>query len=161
MRDQLTGLANRRAWDERFVHELRKAARSGTPLSVAVIDLDGLKRVNDTCGHGEGDRLIERCASAWRHAVRETDFVARLGGDEFFVLLPDCPEPEAMEVGRRMLHAVPSDQRFSLGVARWDGVESGDALIARADRAMYDAKAAGGGRMALAGAPVLSSRSLA
>jgi diguanylate cyclase (GGDEF)-like protein len=151
LRDQLTGLANRRAWDERFALELQRATRSGLPLSVAVVDLDGLKRVNDTFGHAEGDRLIQRAAAAWRLAVRDVDFIARLGGDEFFVLLPDCPQPEAEAVAHRLLHAVDGHPFASIGVATWEG-EAGDALVARADRAMYDAKAAGGARIVVAGA---------
>jgi diguanylate cyclase (GGDEF)-like protein len=95
LRDQLTGLANRRAWDERFAYDLATASRSARPLSVAVIDLDELKHVNDTHGHAHGDRVIQRCAQAWRGAVRDTDFIARLGGDEFLVLLPDCPTSDA------------------------------------------------------------------
>ena len=150
MRDQLTGLANRRAWEERFRHELESARRSGAPLSVAVVDLDGLKAVNDSFGHAEGDRLIERCAYAWSDAVREIDFIARLGGDEFFVLLPDCGEPGAAEVAQRLLTAVDGEDAFSIGIATWDGVESGDELIGRADRAMYAAKARGGAQAAFA-----------
>jgi diguanylate cyclase (GGDEF)-like protein len=150
MRDQLTGLANRRAWDERFAHELSTARRSALPLSVAVVDLDELKRVNDTHGHRRGDLLIQRCAQAWRDAVRDTDFIARLGGDEFLVLLPDCPTPDARDVAQRMLDASASAHSFSIGIATWDGHEDGDELIGRADRAMYAAKAAGGAQLAFA-----------
>jgi len=149
LRDQLTGLANRRAWDERFAQELRRARRSGTPLSVAVIDIDGLKRINDTFGHGEGDRLIQRSAAAWRSVIRDTDLVARLGGDEFFVLFPECPRHEAEAVARRLLREVDDDHSVSIGIAAWDG-EPGDVLVSRADQAMYQAKAAGGARIAIA-----------
>jgi GGDEF domain-containing protein len=82
MRDQLTGLPNRRAWDDRFEPELERARRSGQPLSVAVLDLDRLKQINDTHGHEQGDRLIRRCAHAWAGALGRSDFLARLGGDE-------------------------------------------------------------------------------
>ena len=153
MRDQLTGLANRRAWDERFAHELSTAKRSARSLSVAVVDLDDLKRVNDTHGHRRGDLLIQRCAQAWRGAVRETDFIARLGGDEFLVLLPDCPAPDARDVAQRMLDSLASVHSFSIGIATWDGHEDGEELISRADRAMYAAKAAGGGQLAFASDP--------
>ena len=87
MRDQLTGLPNRRAWHDRLEQELAAASRSRRPLSVAVVDLDGLKQVNDTHGHEQGDQLIRRSAHAWAAAVRRSDFLARLGGDEFVVLL--------------------------------------------------------------------------
>ena len=155
MQDQLTGLANRRAWDERFAHELQRSSRSALPLCVAVVDLDGFKRVNDLHGHGQGDRLIQRCAEAWSHAVRETDFIARLGGDEFHVLLPDCSPDDAEDVAQRMLDAVASDQACSIGLATWEGQEDGGELVGRADRAMYDAKTAGGAQIVFAADPSL------
>jgi diguanylate cyclase (GGDEF)-like protein len=145
--DPLTGLPNRRAWDERFERELALAGRTGVPISVAAIDLDKLKEVNDALGHEHGDRLIERCARLWAATLRETDFIARIGGDEFLVLLPDCPEPVAEQTARRMLAAAPPEHSFSIGLATWDRGEEGYELIQRADRAMYAAKAAGGNRI--------------
>jgi diguanylate cyclase (GGDEF)-like protein len=150
MRDQLTGLPNRRAWEERFEHELRAAARSGRTLSVAAIDIDGLKLVNDTFGHAYGDRVIERCAHAWARALRETDFIARIGGDEFLAVLPACSVLEAEIVVRRMAASAAPEQPFSIGIATWDGTESGTQLVARADQTMYAAKAAGGARVTTA-----------
>jgi diguanylate cyclase (GGDEF)-like protein len=155
LRDQLTGLANRRAWDGRFAQELQRASRSGMPLSVAVMDIDGLKRINDTFGHAEGDRLIQRAAAAWQLALRDVDFIARLGGDEFFVLLPDCCGHKDEDVARRLVDAVDGYPSVSIGVAAWKG-EAGDLLVARADRAMYEAKAAGGARIVVAGDPALA-----
>ena len=151
--DPLTGLPNRRAWDERFEHELALASRSGRPLSVAAIDLDKLKQVNDALGHEHGDRLIERCARLWANALRETDFIARIGGDEFFVLLPDCPEAQAEQTARRMLATAPPEHSFSIGIATWHGEEQGYELVHRADRAMYAAKAGGGNRITVARGP--------
>ena len=145
MRDQLTGLPNRRAWDDRLERELERARRSGRPLAVAVLDLDRLKRVNDTHGHEQGDRLIQRCAHAWTGTLRQSDLLARLGGDEFAVLLPDCGAAAADEAGRRLLGAVPFNQSCSVGVAVWDEQEAGYELVHRADQAMYAVKAAGGG----------------
>ena len=153
MRDHLTGLANRHAWEERFAHELRSARRTAKPLSLAVIDVDDLKRVNDSLGHAHGDRLIQRCAEACRSATRETDFVARLGGDEFLVLLTDCRASGAREVAERMLDAVGENHSFSIGIATWDGQESGEELVSRGDQAMYAAKAAGGAQIAFAPEP--------
>jgi diguanylate cyclase (GGDEF)-like protein len=150
MRDQLTGLANRRSWDDRFEQELERARRSGQPLSVAVLDLDRLKQINDTHGHEQGDRLIRRCAHAWAGALRRSDFLARLGGDEFVVLLPDCTEVGAEEITRRMLGAVPFNQTCSVGIATWDRDEAGYELVHRADQAMYGVKAAGGGDVSVA-----------
>ena len=80
-RDQLTGLPNRRTWDVRLEQVLHRAADARQPLSVLAIDLDQLKRINDTHGHDEGDRLLQRCARAWSGALRDGDFLARLGGD--------------------------------------------------------------------------------
>ena len=162
MRDQLTGLANRRASDERLAYELRTAGRSARPLSVAMVDLDKLKLVNDRYGHAQGDRLIQRCAQALRVAARETDLIARLGGDEFLVLLPDCPGTEARDVALRLLDALRPDHSASIGIATWEPHERGDELISRADHAMYSAKMAGGARVALApespwGRPLLAA----
>jgi diguanylate cyclase (GGDEF)-like protein len=153
MRDQLTGLANRRAWEERFALELERARRAGTPVSVAVVDLDGFKRINDTGGHAEGDRLLRSYAAGFASAIRGTDFIARLGGDEFLVVFPDCWAPEAAQVAERMLLATGDALGASIGIAAWDGC-TGEALVTRADRAMYEAKAAGGGRIVLAAAAV-------
>ena len=153
MRDQLTGLPNRRAWDDRFERELKRAGRAGQPLSVAVLDIDGLKQINDTHGHQQGDRLLRRCAHAWAGIVRTSDFLARLGGDEFVVLLADCTEDRTLEITRRMLGAVPFKQSCSIGIATWDREEAGYELVHRADQAMYAVKAAGGGDIGLAPAP--------
>jgi len=146
-RDQLTGLPNRRAWDDRLEQELARAAASRRPLSVLAIDLDRLKRINDTHGHQQGDRLLQRCAAAWSGALREGDFLARLGGDEFLVLLPGSGEVAAAEVAQRILGAVPFNQTCSVGTASWDGEEAAYELVHRADQSMYAAKAAGGGRV--------------
>ena len=151
--DQLTGLPNRRAWDDRLGRELRHAASSQQPLSALAIDLDGLKRINDTHGHLQGDRLLQRCAHAWNGALREGDYLARLGGDEFLVLLPGSEPGVADQVAQRILGAVPFNQTCSIGLATWDGEEAAYELIHRADQGMYAAKAAGGGRIS-AGAVV-------
>jgi diguanylate cyclase (GGDEF)-like protein len=145
--DQLTGLPNRRAWDDRLEQELEHAAASRRPLSVLAIDLDRLRRVNDTHGHQQGDRLLQRCAHAWNGALRGGDFLARLGGDEFLVLLPGSAEVAAAEVAQRILGAVPFNQTCSVGIATWDGEEPAYELAHRADQGMYAAKAAGGGRV--------------
>ena len=150
MRDQLTGLPNRRAWTTASNEELKRAGRAGQPLSVAVLDIDGLKQINDTHGHEQGDRLLRRCAHAWAGIVRASDFLARLGGDEFVVLLPDCTEDRASEITRRMLGAVPFNQSCSIGIATWDREEAGYELVHRADQAMYAVKAAGGGDVGVA-----------
>ena len=145
--DPLTSLPNRRAWKARVVEELRRSARQDTPLALVLMDLDGLKAVNDVEGHEGGDRLIKRASAGWRSALRETDFVARLGGDEFGALLPDCPEELALDVLERMREATPS-VAWSAGVAVWDGEEHAGALVRRADALLYDAKRGGRNRAA-------------
>jgi diguanylate cyclase (GGDEF)-like protein len=147
IRDQLTGLPNRGAWDDRLEEALRRAADAHQPLSVLAIDVDDLKRINDTHGHVQGDRLLQRCAHAWSGALRDGDFLARLGGDEFLVLLPGSAHVAAEQVAQRFLGAVPFNQTCSIGSATWDGEETGYELVHRADQAMYAAKAAGGGRL--------------
>jgi Diguanylate cyclase, GGDEF domain/CHASE domain len=89
--DSLTGVPNRRAWDEELPRELARAARSGQPVCVALLDLDHFKQYNDRHGHQAGDRFLKEAAAAWQAVVRRTDVVARYGGEEFAILLPDWP----------------------------------------------------------------------
>ena len=154
-RDPLTGLANRRAWDDQFAVELRRAARSGDPLSLVMIDLDNLKTVNDHQGHQAGDRLLRGSTAAWRECIRETDFIARLGGDEFAILLPDCVPEAASRVLGRMADAMRDHHSFSAGVALWDGEEPSTELVRRADEALYAAKASGRGCVRVSAATLL------
>jgi diguanylate cyclase (GGDEF)-like protein len=144
--DSLTGVPNRRAWDEELPRELARAARSGQPVCVAMLDLDHFKQYNDRRGHQAGDRFLKEAAAAWQAVVRKTDLVARYGGEEFAVLLPDCGLEDAMEIAGRLRTAQP-EGTCSLGVAQWDGREDVAALVARADRALYAAKDAGRDRV--------------
>jgi diguanylate cyclase (GGDEF)-like protein/PAS domain S-box-containing protein len=144
--DALTATPNRRAWDEELDRELARARRSQKPLCVALLDLDHFKAFNDAHGHRAGDRLLRRAASGWQLAVRASDFLARYGGEEFAVLLPDCGLDEAMGVIERMRQVVPEEQTVSAGVAEWNRYESAEALIDRADFALYKAKRAGRNR---------------
>jgi diguanylate cyclase (GGDEF)-like protein len=142
--DPLTGLANRRAWQDQLRREMSRAARTGGPLSVVVLDLDGFKAFNDRSGHGAGDSLLVEAATLWSLQIREMDLIARHGGDEFVVLLPDAGLPGATAVADRLLPSTPRGVTVSAGVAEWDGTESADELIGRADAALYEAKRAGG-----------------
>jgi diguanylate cyclase (GGDEF)-like protein/PAS domain S-box-containing protein len=141
--DALTALPNRRAWDEELERELARAKRTQQRLCVALLDLDRFKAFNDTNGHQAGDRMLRRAGSAWRLAVRASDFVARYGGEEFSVLLPDCPIEEALTVIERLREVTPEGQTVSAGVAEWNRYESAEALIDRADFALYRAKRGG------------------
>jgi diguanylate cyclase (GGDEF)-like protein len=145
--DALTGLANRRQWDREFPRELSRAARHDYPVAVAVLDLDHFKAYNDRHGHQAGDALLKSTAAAWRDAVRDTDLLARWGGEEFVLCLPNCGLEAALRIVARMRALLPEGQTCSAGVAGWDRAEAAEALLARADAAMYDAKAAGRDRI--------------
>lgn len=158
--DWLTGLMTRRGFYERLDHELARAQRYGGQVSVILADLDNLKRLNDSGGHETGDQALREIADALRSAARATDFVGRLGGDEFALLLPGAGATEAVVVSERLLEAVrteaPTPLTASLGVAVWAGsTENTEALLHRADRALYSAKRAGRDRFVLSdlGAP--------
>lgn len=139
--DPLTGLANRRSWDEHLVTELERSTRSGEIFSVIVIDLDGFKEVNDAFGHSAGDRVLQTSARVWRNATRDGgDFLARLGGDEFGLIAPNTDEVTARGLARRLKNALPDGISASVGVATWDRTESVSDLVRRADIAMYQSK---------------------
>jgi diguanylate cyclase len=131
--DPLTGLANRRGWNEQLSRELAQAQRSGRPVSVALMDIDDFKRFNDSRGHQAGDRLLVAAAAAWQGQLREGDVLCRWGGDEFAALLPDCSEGAAQEIIARVTSTTPGLQSCAAGVAAWDGAETSDELIWRAD----------------------------
>ena len=141
--DELTALPNRRAWDEAVVREMSRARRTGRPLCLALLDLDHFKAYNDQHGHQAGDAHLRRTAALWRRELRTIDVLARYGGEEFGILLPDCDLDQAQEVLDRVRAATPNEQTASAGVVRYDGRESPDSVVARADAAMYRAKHAG------------------
>lgn len=148
--DPLTRMANRRSWDEELPRYLARASREGRPVSVAMLDLDHFKDFNDVQGHQRGDLLLREVAEAWRDELREGDLLARYGGEEFAVMLPSCPLEEAVQIVERLRGATPAGQKCSAGVACWDVAESADALVARADAALYEAKLTGRNRTAAA-----------
>jgi len=160
--DALTGVPNRRAWDEALGAELARAARHGEAPYVAMIDIDHFKVFNDTYGHLAGDRLLREAAGAWRAELRIGDVLARYGGEEFAVLLTECvSEQDAIEVVERMLTVTPLGQSFSAGVARWEGTESPEELVARADDMLYVVKRTGRGRCLAALAPTDTAQAVA
>jgi len=148
--DALTGLANRRAWEEIISREVARADRGQRPLCVALIDLDDFKLLNDEQGHLAGDRFLQRTAAAWQHAIRGGDVLTRFGGDEFAVLLPDTEPGRAAEALERLRAATPDEVHFSAGLAPWREGDHGDELVARADAALYEAKRLGKGRTVIA-----------
>jgi diguanylate cyclase (GGDEF)-like protein/PAS domain S-box-containing protein len=141
--DDLSGLPNRRRWQEELDREMARARRQGSPLCVAILDLDDFKAYNDAGGHQAGDRLLKLAANAWTAGLRATDMLARYGGDEFALLLPDCPLDEAFAVVERMRSATPGGATASVGVAYTEGSEQTEALVARADSALFEAKRRG------------------
>jgi diguanylate cyclase (GGDEF)-like protein len=153
--DELTGLANRRAWSSEFPLAIEQARRGQAPLAVVMLDLDHFKRFNDQFGHPAGDRLLKGAAAAWADQLRGVDRLARYGGEEFIALLPSTSGEQAVEALDRLRHVTPAGQTFSAGVAVWDGSETSDEIVARADKALYAAKAAGRNRTVVAAdAPV-------
>ena len=156
--DELTGLANRAAFHEAVDKSLRRAKRVPTRAALLFIDLDGLKSVNDTLGHEEGDELLRAVARRLERAARELDTVARLAGDEFAVLLDNVSdESEAAAAAGRMIRAIaeplalggakPRVVTASIGIAiQSDPEETGAQLLRAADAAMYRAKGRGGNR---------------
>ncbi|BEL02376.1 hypothetical protein Q0Z83_005670 [Actinoplanes sichuanensis] len=121
--DELTGLPNRRAWNDELPRALERARRNSEPVAVAILDLDHFKRYNDTYGHPAGDQLLKAASAAWHAALRDVDVIARFGGEEFVVLLPAAGAGDARRAMTRALAATPLGQTFSDGPAVWDGVE--------------------------------------
>jgi len=151
--DPLTGAANRRHLGDELEREMSRAQRSGSPLTLAFMDLDYFKRFNDTYGHAAGDILLNELVGAWRPILRPADLLARIGGEEFVVLLPDTNIDEARQVVERMRQRTPREQTCSAGIAEFRPGDTAEAFLARADQAMYAAKHGGRDRVAFAAAP--------
>lgn len=146
--DTLTGLGNRRAWDEWLGRALEDAATGADPrVAIALLDIDHFKAFNDARGHQDGDRLLKESGAAWRAHLRPGDRLARYGGEEFAVLLTGCDVACAAIVIERLRAAMPAGQTCSAGIAQWDGHEDAADLVARADEALYAAKHAGRDRV--------------
>jgi diguanylate cyclase (GGDEF)-like protein/PAS domain S-box-containing protein len=155
--DVLTGLPNRRLFNDRLIHELQMAQRNGTGVAMFFIDLDHFKQINDTMGHDTGDQLLVEVASRLQEHVREMDTVARFGGDEFVVIMGQLQEPEnAVVMAQKLTDALlgsftSGDNELpisaSIGVSLYpDDAEDAETLVRNADAAMYRAKEAGRNR---------------
>jgi diguanylate cyclase (GGDEF)-like protein/PAS domain S-box-containing protein len=161
--DSLTGLFNRRRFEEELTRELASAERYESKVAVLAIDLDDFKYINDSLGHSIGDELITRVGDAVRTRLRRTDVLARLGGDEFAVILPRIDDDGAMEVAEDLLEAVGEVDLVglggrgggrvsaSIGIAMFHAASNltSEELLVEADIAMYDAKEAGRARAVL------------
>ena len=140
--DPLTGLRNRRGWEQAITDEEARSNRFGSPASVFIIDLDGLKAVNDTQGHHAGDRLLRRTGEAIRSVVRETDVAARIGGDEFGLLAVECDAQGAADLDARLASALEgAGISASIGHATRDPRHGLTTAWEEADRRMYSVKA--------------------
>jgi len=156
--DDLTGLHNRRSFNELFSLALSAARRHGHPLSLIVIDLDHFKDVNDTYGHSVGDLVLKKFAELLKSMVRDEDVVARWGGEEFIILLSHTASDAAAALAERIRYgfehdpcsATPFAVTASFGVAQLQDGEQEDALIRRADSALYRAKREGRNRVVTA-----------
>ena len=163
--DGLTGLFNRRCFFEKGTASLLGAAGSGQPLSALIIDIDHFKRVNDRYGHAAGDTVLQEIARRCRAILRNNDVLARIGGEEFAAILPQTPPEEAVAIAERLRHAVhalPVSGPFgeiavtlSIGGTSVKGGEHDfDAVLERADRALYAAKNLGRNRVQFSAPPL-------
>jgi diguanylate cyclase (GGDEF)-like protein len=152
--DEVTHIANRRAFEEAADRELERARRQGRPVTLAYLDVDDFKRLNDRYGHAAGDEVLERVGEALRCGTRRIDTAARLGGDEFGLILPDTSEAAARALLERLRTAVGAAAAagrggpvtLSIGAVTFEAAPgSVPEMVARADAAMYAAKRAGKG----------------
>lgn len=151
--DQLTGLANRREFDEQLARRISEWWRRKTPVSLLVIDVDHFKRFNDTYGHQAGDQVLAGVAGVLKDTLRDMDFVGRYGGEEFVAILPSTVLHEARRAAKRVIdainrttfhfHDVQMQVTVSIGVSQAGEGEDGPAALKRADEGVYAAKGAG------------------
>jgi diguanylate cyclase (GGDEF)-like protein len=147
--DQLTGLYNRRSGEQRLAEEISRAVRHQRPLTVLLIDLDGLKQINDKLGHAAGDLVLKAFSERLQKAIRGSDLAVRLGGDEFMALLPECRAEEVGHVMGRIqgleveYEGTRIPIRFSRGWTDYKPGETSEELLKRADEALYTDKRAG------------------
>jgi diguanylate cyclase len=147
--DQLTGLYNRRSGEQRLAQEISRAQRHGRPLTILLMDIDGLKLMNDTHGHAAGDTALKGFADRLQRAIRGSDLAVRLGGDEFMALLPECRADEVRHVLARIegFEFDCNDEKIRLHFSRgWTDYRTGESsqeLLLRADKELYADKRAG------------------
>jgi diguanylate cyclase (GGDEF)-like protein len=143
--DALTGLPNRRVWDDALPRELAWSARAGAPLAIAILAVDGFDAYEDQHGRQGGELLLKELAALWPSELRDSDLLARYGLHEFGLLLPDCGIADVSGVIDKVRSATPSGVTCSAGIATWDGLEDASAFVRRADAALASAAREGGG----------------
>jgi diguanylate cyclase (GGDEF)-like protein len=160
--DMLTGVHNRRWMEEMFPRQLARSEHAGQPVALVLADIDHLQRLNDIYGHAGGDAVLRGVAHLLSETLRPTDFLVRYGGEEFLAMLPGATQETAGAAAERLRHAVERARllpdaspvqpkvTISLGVAVCRSGEHLEALIKRADAALYEAKAAGRNRISCA-----------
>jgi diguanylate cyclase (GGDEF)-like protein/PAS domain S-box-containing protein len=158
--DYVTGLDNRRSLDGMLTRAISAARRHRLPLCLAMVDFDLFKSFNDEFGHQAGDAYLKRAATAWRDALRPKDMIARYGGEEFVILLAETALAEAEVVLERLRSLTPPPLTCSVGLAEWDTEETQYRLIGRADKAVYEAKAAGRDRLVVSSAETSSTMAI-
>ena len=154
--DELTGLFNRRHFQERLQMEIQRAQRYGQNLSLGMFDVDLFKQINDTQGHAEGDRVLVGLGQVLRSVIRATDEAYRFGGDEIAILIPETTGPHALIMAEKILRTVAATDildghrvTLSGGIAEYRPAEEPSAFLQRADAALYAAKRAGRNRVVL------------
>ena len=150
--DTLTGAPNRRTWDHQLSLACKRSLDEGSPLVVAMLDLDHFKYFNDRHGHQAGDLLLREAVAAWSDLLAPGELIARYGGEEFALLLPGVSVAEACARLAALREVTPGRQTFSAGVAVWDPVTKPAVAVGAADRALYDAKHDGRDRVRVADA---------
>ncbi|MDD3813059.1 MAG: GGDEF domain-containing protein [Desulfocapsaceae bacterium] len=157
-RDALTGLANRRVFDEQIKSKIDSARRSGRPLTMASMDLDRFKQINDNLGHQRGDQVLRQVAAVMADAIRSTDLLVRIGGDEFLLVMDDTDQKSSRILAERLCLAIDeldiwadSETKLgiSIGLAQWEKDETLDVWMERVDDILYHAKANGRSRVSL------------
>ena len=153
--DELTGLYNRRCLMEQLAKSMKRCEDAGIGLALVMLDLDNFKPINDSLGHGAGDKVLRRVAEIMRNGVRQSDLPCRLGGDEFAIVLPDVKNHVARERARSILRQIEAMPQLSataivtasMGGTMYQSGESSDAFVERADKLLYRAKEAGRNRL--------------
>lgn len=153
MIDKLTGLWNRRYFQEKLEEQMQRYGESGEPFSLLILDIDHFKAVNDTWGHQTGDEVLERLGSLLRFYSRDKDTVSRYGGEEFVLILPDMDASESRLVSENLRHEIADAAwdigklTVSIGIATYTGTDSDATLLKKADEALYASKENGRNRV--------------